>query len=117
MSTSFQGKTNLLLYLRKPGGVCDLSTTRVLSCYSFLCFWMGPLNASLIKSASPSSGLLLCGKNRGSRCREEGEELVPSLTFLGVSYQQRRSSLLSHQAFKQLRSPLRFTATSKTQEK
>lgn len=47
---------------------------------------MGPLNASLIKSASPGGGLLLCGKNGGSRCREGGGEMVPSPTFLCDSW-------------------------------
>lgn len=51
----------------KRGGVCDLSTACVLLRYSFLCFSMGVLNASLITSASPSSGLLLYRKNGGSR--------------------------------------------------
>lgn len=92
--------------------MCDLSATCVLLLYSFLCFSMGVLNASLIKSASPSSGLLLCGTNGGSRCQEEGGETLPNLTFLSNCC----SSVTEPLPFKQSCYPLRFTERHKKSE-
>ncbi len=92
LSTSPHWKLYLLIFLvKKQSRVCDLGAACILLHYSFLCFSMGEVYASLIKSVSHSGGFYSVarmegGEERGRGRREVGErgrERVPDLTFLG----------------------------------
>lgn len=96
---------------KKQSRVCDLSAACVLLHYSFLCFAMGEVYASLIKSVPHSGGFYSAARMEGGggqRRERGGREIVQDLTFLcdagnssavGSAAPVRRSLLLGHQRF------------------
>lgn len=62
--------------MEKQSRVCDLGTACILLRYSFLCFSMGEVNASLIKSVSHSSGFYSVARMEGGEERGRGRKGV-----------------------------------------
>lgn len=83
------------ILVKKQSEVCDLSTACILLRYSFLCFSMGEVYASLIKSVSRSGGFYsvaeMEGGEQGGRGREgrRGESQTwPSSVMLALAVRQ-----------------------------
>lgn len=62
------------ILVKKQSEMCDLSAACILLHYGFLCFSMGEVYASLIKSVSRSGGFYSVAEMEGGEQRSRGRE-------------------------------------------